>query len=115
MDALNDLVARWWAEWLPADNQEAFKRELLARLPDGDYWLYSDYDPSEGPLLDAVRAAGLECRGSMFSSKDIGFPTKTGTSRKGDEVMLKWGYGAPFEALAEAHIQEAAEMVRKET
>jgi len=58
---LNKIAADWWAARFQNDaKREEFREALLARLPDRDWHAYNDYDPSEGPLLDAVRACGID-------------------------------------------------------
>jgi len=87
-------IARWWAHWLPEDKRDAFIQALLGRWP-ADDTLSSDYDP-KGPLLDALHAAGVACRGCMFSSKDVGFPQKSGTRIINGVAHVKLGYGTDF-------------------
>lgn len=70
---------------------DQFETELLSRLPEEDYNLYCDYDP-EGILLEAIQACGIQCRGMAFSARDI-LPNKVGLQRKGDKLLVKYGYG----------------------
>lgn len=88
---LNAKAADWLAARLRIDaKREAFRKALLARLPDGDWHCYNDYDPSEGPLLDAVRACGIGCSGEWFSGNRL-FPDKTGISRSSGRLLVKEG------------------------
>ena len=91
-----EQVVAWWAQWVPEDKRDAFEAALLKRI-DGQesVTLYADYDP-RGDLFEAVREAGMECRGYMFSNKDVGFPNKTGTKIEYGLWKLKEGYGAPW-------------------
>jgi len=77
--ARNEIAARmatdWWADRLMSGDKRKFKDTLyplvLADLNEhGQCNLECDYDPF-GHLLTAVRAAGLECRGFMFSARGI--------------------------------------------
>lgn len=68
-------VADWWTERLQQGNQEAFNASLRASVDAAlreRPWLRltCDYDP-QGPLLEAVRAAGLKCDGFLFSARGI--------------------------------------------
>ncbi len=86
MLAIAAYLADWWAQRLRQGDKEAFKANLSAAImaelekrPDRPYIdIECDYDP-QGILLDAVRAAGVECRGMMFSAKGI-LPEKHSTT-----------------------------------
>ena len=105
-DETDELIAAWWAQWLPKDKRAAFTAELLQRLPEGEYFLYNDYHPRR-ELLDAVRAAGIECRGCMFFGDDIGFPQKSGTRRDANgRAWLKYGYGANDVPLSRENLRQ---------
>lgn len=79
-------IAGWWASALEVEEKrEAFRAALLLlvqaeQFDDSetfcDFWKIDvDYDP--GPtLLAAIRAAGIECRGFMYSADGL-LPTKT--------------------------------------
>jgi len=67
-----------------------FRKALFDCLPDGDWHCYNDYDPSEGPLLDAVRACGIRCAGVWYSGARL-FPDKTGINRSGGRLLVKEG------------------------
>jgi hypothetical protein len=89
---INERAAQWWADHLFIKaKQESLKSELLKLLPDADYLLYNDYDPQD-LLLIAVRAAGINCDGYMFSGRDL-FPNKIGLKREGENLFEKLGYG----------------------
>jgi hypothetical protein len=101
VETINEYAARWWAERLDdrhAAGRERFRLALLARLPDGDWKTYCDYDPRD-ELLDALRDAGIECAGSFFSAEGI-LPSKTGLSRRGNMLYPKEGYGNWVPAVA---------------
>ena len=94
---INEKAAQWWAARLQIEEKrEQFKGALLKILEESPDWynLYVDYDPEE-ELLDAVCAAGIECKGFMFSAEGI-FPAKTGLRKRGDKLMAKEGYGALY-------------------
>ena|ERR1043165_2004031 len=69
------MAAEWWAERLQQGDKEVFK-ETLAALVDSDIQKYGhcklecDYDPI-GHLLTSVRAAGVNCRGCLYSAEGI--------------------------------------------
>lgn len=100
-----EAAAFYWASTLLIDDKrEALFDALLARLPaayeaqneKGKQWplkLNVDYDP-DGVLLEATRAAGIECRGSMFSADGI-YPSKTRTEiDEHGRFVVRDGYGA---------------------
>jgi hypothetical protein len=113
IDAVARFVAGWWAARLQQGDRELFKESLLGLVtahllahPERPHlMLECDYDP-RGPLLDAVRAAGIECRGVMFSgdgilprkhSTDI-FPARKASPEFDEQaqparLVLKEGYG----------------------
>lgn len=91
-----EMAAEWWAERLQQGDRAVFKSTLKPLVQadleeDGVCWLDVDYDP-RGHVLTAVRAAGVECRGCMFSAEGI-LPMKH--SLRVDATMLKpkEGYG----------------------
>ena len=91
-DPINEAAADWWTERLEIpDRREAFRGALMAILPKGDWYLYSDYDPFD-LLLQAVQLAGIECRGNFFSSDGI-LPRKTYLRRENNQLFAKEGYG----------------------
>jgi len=80
--------------------QEYLERAVTEALNDptseymraaGYVHLQCDYDP-KGILLDAVIAAGVECRGFAFSAKGI-LPMKTDLQVFPDHLEPKEGYG----------------------
>lgn len=85
INKIADYIADWWGRRLKQGDIDAFKASLKAstveQLSRNTDWprlyLECDYDP-KGPLLDAVRAAGLECSGSFFSARGI-LPQKHST------------------------------------
>lgn len=90
------MATEWWAERLMAGDVEKFKAALrplvLADLEQhGHCFLECDYDP-HGHLLTAVRAAGLECAGVMFSANGI-LPRKHELDVYPDKLEPKEGYG----------------------
>lgn len=97
-DEAKEVAAKWWSKHLPQENRGAFEIALCALLPDGDWGLYNDYDPDE-LLIQAVRVAGLKCRGFMFSGKDLGFPEKSGLDFYGGVLREKVGYGAEYKQI----------------
>jgi hypothetical protein len=87
------------AEFLVEDKRERFCGELakvLRREFEKVGWvrLYIDYDPNE-PLLEALRAAGVECRGCMYSADGLFRGRKTGVTWRPEQqrVTVKLGYG----------------------
>jgi hypothetical protein len=93
MCKINEEAADWWAErFQKPELREQFKAELLQRLPEEDWFTYSDYDPSPGILLEAVQAV-VKCCGWGFSSSGL-LPYKTGMRRVGNRLEVKEGYGA---------------------
>lgn len=91
-----ERAAAWWRDRYDGVNPDRFEELVKAfvceQLSDtGQMWLYSDYDPQD-ELLSAVRGAGQECRGMMFSSDHI-LPTKTGTQITPGRIEPKEGYG----------------------
>jgi hypothetical protein len=85
------LVAEVVAE---LDGREQFNNEGMRGGPvvRGSCELNCDYDP-KGPLLNAVRAAGIECRGMMFSAEKI-FPYKHRMYIEDGRIRVHEGYGA---------------------
>jgi hypothetical protein len=76
------LAAEWWANLLEQGDKAAFQAHLQARIADrlrerGKCIVECDYDPKD-ILLEAVRAAGVECLGIRFSADGI-LPRKTET------------------------------------
>lgn len=71
----------WWGEWLERGDVAAFKAALAQALalklnePEGRATILCDYDPKD-ILLEAVRAAGVQCPGVWFSAVGI-LPEKT--------------------------------------
>lgn len=98
-----DKIAAWWAERFQIeDKREAFRlglRQLLDETPEQEWsTLHVDYDPF-GILLDAVRDAGVPCRGNMFSADGI-LPAKTRMYIYSENnIQTREGYGADFEVL----------------
>lgn len=86
INIIANYMADWWAERLMQGDKVAFHESLktaitkeLSAWPDRPYVsIECDYDP-QGPLLDAVRAAGLKCDGYLFSARGI-LPQKHDTS-----------------------------------
>lgn len=107
------LAAEWWTERLliddPArgeldplrgkvtpDQRDRFTPILADKIEaalkqDGRCYLTCDYDPWD-ILLEAVREAGIECRGCMFSARGI-LPQKHGLRIEPDKLTPKEGYG----------------------
>lgn len=90
------MAAEWWADRLQQGDRAAFVaalRDLVARDLEarGSCHLECDYDPA-GHLLEAVRAAGVECRGFMFSAKGI-LPEKHSLAVWPYKMLPKEGYG----------------------
>ena len=100
-DQVNRVMADWWAQWLPSEKRQAFVDAVLGGLSlDGEAMLHNDYDPDD-ILLEAIREAGIPCRGYMFSGTDLGLPAKTYTRRsESGRITLKWGYAAREEPLS---------------
>lgn len=98
MDDVKEIAAKWWSKYVPEEYRAAFESTLIALLPDGHWQLYNDYDPDK-LLLKAVRTAGLECRGFMFSGKSVGFPEKSGLDFYGGVLSEKIGYGSDYKQI----------------
>lgn len=96
-------AAQWWGERLQQGDRDAFEKSLAVQIlieleTAGVCLLECDYDP-RGTVLDAVRAAGVECRGWMFSARGI-LPQKHETIVRPGRIEPKEGYGrwtAPIE------------------
>lgn len=90
------MAAQWWRERLETGDKDAFENYLAAAVEKAlcerePVFLRCDYDP-EGVLLDAVRAAGVECTGFMFSGDGI-LPRKHDLTVYADRLEPKEGYG----------------------
>lgn len=91
------LAAKWWGDRLQSGDRVAFE-ETLALLVDkalmkyGECRLSCDYDPDD-LLLEAVRAAGVQCSGCMFSARGI-LPQKHQLKVFTDHLECKEGYGS---------------------
>lgn len=82
IDDVAKYVAGWWTDRLMTGDKDAFRsfleQAVAAQLRERGYsHLECDYDP-QGVLLDAVRVAGVECRGMLFSARGI-LPAKHST------------------------------------
>lgn len=99
----NQAVAQWWADRLDdqyADYRDEFRRKLASLLDDDPSWqrLGVDYDPDR-TLREALNAAGIDCRGFLFSARDI-LPGKTAVLKRPDGIIeAKEGYGAEWVPL----------------
>ncbi|MBK8892534.1 MAG: AlpA family transcriptional regulator [Propionivibrio sp.] len=88
---LNRVAADWLSTlFLLEPLRDKFREEFLRCLPEGDWTAYNDYDPSPGPLIDAIRACEIECSGTWFSGARV-FPDKTGIRRSGTRLFVKEG------------------------
>lgn len=99
-DVLNEATAhaaaKWWGDRLRQGDRMKFeaviKDHVLKHLEsNGRCYLECDYDPF-GALLEAVKAAGLDCRGFMFSAKGI-LPQKHALDIEPGVLKPKEGYG----------------------
>lgn len=100
IDAAVKQMLEWW---MIEDKREAFEaalRKVIARdlAERGTCELYVDYDP-QGSLLEAVREAGVECRGSWWSAEGIFQCQKSGVAIDAHGAKVKKGYGAGYKAL----------------
>jgi hypothetical protein len=91
-----EMAPQWWTDRLQQGDKSTFKATLenLIQIEldsDGRCFTNVDYDPS-GPVLEAVRAAGVECQGFMFSAKGI-LPMKTSLWVYPDKLSPREGYG----------------------
>jgi hypothetical protein len=90
------MATHWWVERLIAGDKEKFA-QTLKPLVEADLRSFGrcnldcDYDP-HGHLLTAVRAAGLECRGALFSARGI-LPEKHDLDVFPNILRPKEGYG----------------------
>ena len=94
-EAAAKAAAEWWADRLQRGDRGAFIVSLQASVlngleRNGFVELECDYD-ALGPLLDAVRAAGVECRGFGFSADGI-LPRKHDLTVRPDRLEPKEGY-----------------------
>jgi hypothetical protein len=101
-----NAVVQWWAErWIPDATREAFRAAVRLRHEAWEYDVPSDYggcllelscdyDP-RGMLLEAVRDAGHECRGFMFSAQGL-LPSKHCVLIHIGNAEAKAGYGADW-------------------
>lgn len=91
-----EMAADWWAERLAQGDRGAFRAALIPLIDTkltehGSCFLDCDYDP-RGPLLAAVRAAGAECSGCMWSAEGI-LPMKTSLRVTPNMLEPKEGHG----------------------
>lgn len=97
-------AAKWWGDRLQQGDREKFEAHLAEAIDaslkeqEEKYPKYEprvrlscDYDP-QGLVLDAVRAAGVECRGFMFSAEGI-LPQKHTLHVTKGKLEPKEGYG----------------------
>lgn len=90
------MAAVWWGERLQRGDKEAFVKWLAMIVTselalNGKCYLECDYDPDKH-LISALAAAGVECRGFLFSASGI-LPTKHELSVFPDRLEPKEGYG----------------------
>lgn len=90
------MAAEWWADRLEQGDRSKFIAALVPLIDadiaaHGSCRLECDYDPWDH-LLTAVRAAGVECRGFMFSARGI-LPTKHSLWVRPNKLEPKEGYG----------------------
>ena len=91
VENLNCVAADWLSARLLRESlRDQFREEFLRRLPEGDWTAYNDYDPSPGPLIDALLACGIEFSGTWFSGTSV-LPDKTGICRSGARLLVKEG------------------------
>lgn len=98
--SVSEIAAKWWAEHLIGrtnDEREAFRIALLDLLPEDDWVIRCDYDP-DATLKVAIDASGIELSPILFTAKGV-LPTKTIMRRSGDSLLVKCGYGQPFEPV----------------
>ena len=107
-----DVIVDWWTERLMVmEKRAAFRLALIplveTLLATGrTFYLRVDYDP-EHELLAAVRAAGIECNGFMWSAQGI-LPMKTSMRIAGDVIEASEGRGSPYQVLARRGAPPAA-------
>lgn len=94
-----DAAVNYWVNELQVEEKRPAFREALRKVVEREHKpgevlrLVVDYDPFE-PLLTAVREAGIECRGCMFSADGL-FYSKTRTRIEEDgSFVVQEGYGA---------------------
>jgi hypothetical protein len=101
-EQIQAVVDFWDKQLIPDDRRQQFRHAVRAVLvkaaeaPGSDrgaLYFKVDYDPQQ-LLLEAVRAAGIECRGFMFSADGLFRCRKTYTRVMPRQVKLKEGYGA---------------------
>lgn len=99
IDKTAAAAGEWWAARLGeqfADKRELFSAAVAERVAEALHrhphlYLECDYDPA-GLLLEAVRAVGIDCRGSFFSARGI-LPSKHELEIKPGLLSPKEGYG----------------------
>lgn len=101
-----EKCADWWTDRLKVDGKRAEFRAALVDLIRSDAFdkeerygyginLSVDYDPSP-TLLAAIRTAGIECRGFMWSAEGV-LPMKTSMKIRTDgSIEAHQGRGAPW-------------------
>lgn len=99
------IAAEWWTNRLEQGDKEKFAERLAVLIDaalndlehqskrgvDDEVVIKVDYDPDD-MLLDALKASGVECRGCMFSARDI-LPLKTMLCVSQTRLRPKEGYG----------------------
>ena len=90
------MAADWWTRRLLRGDKEAFRARLQELVEErlkvrAACYLVCDYDP-QGMVLEAVRAAGIECRGVTHSADGI-LPRKHSLMVRRDRLEPKEGYG----------------------
>ena len=98
------LGAEFWGQFVPENKRTEFVNYLAELWEQNPCVLYCDYDPDEN-LCGALEHVGIECRGFMFSAKDVGFPNKTGTHVLKGVCHVKQGYGGLWVVLSPNEIQ----------
>jgi hypothetical protein len=101
-DDIAGIAAQWWGRRLHHGNankfSEALRSEIASLLANGNCAMVAvNHDPDQ-TLLAALRAAGIECTGFLFSARGV-LPTKTIMWIDQCSVQVAEGYGAPVHTV----------------
>ena len=101
-----EVVAEFWAQWLPPAMQVPFRLALLQ----GEHERLECGDDPDSTLLTALRAVGLQCRGKGNSVLDVGFPFHTHTQIDGGTALVSWGKFSELEPITETILAQVGQL-----
>lgn len=95
LQCVANTAAAWWADRLMSGDRALFETFVAERVmsdlqTSGFSRMKVDHDP-EGLLLDAVRHAGVSCRGYMFSADGV-LPSKSFLRALPEKIEGREGY-----------------------